>query len=40
VRVDKATHHAQGERVSFGLMPERLHLFDKASGASLLGGAA
>jgi multiple sugar transport system ATP-binding protein len=40
VRVDKETHHVQGQRVSFGLQPERLHLFDKASGASLIGGAA
>jgi multiple sugar transport system ATP-binding protein len=39
VRVDKETHHVQGQRVSFGLRPERLHLFDKASGASLIGGA-
>jgi multiple sugar transport system ATP-binding protein len=40
VRVDKETHHVQGQRVSFGLQPERLHLFDKASGASLISGAA
>src|SRR5262249_20524482 len=40
VRVDKETRHARGDRVNFGLLPERLHLFDKASGASLLGGAA
>ena len=40
VRVDKETHHVQGQRVSFGLRTERLHLFDKASGASLIGGAA
>jgi multiple sugar transport system ATP-binding protein len=40
VRVDKGTHHVLGQRVSFGLRPERLHLFDKASGASLIGGAA
>jgi multiple sugar transport system ATP-binding protein len=40
VRVDKETHHVQGQRVSFGLRPERLHLFDKASGASLISGAA
>jgi multiple sugar transport system ATP-binding protein len=40
VRVDKETHHVPGQRVSFGLRPERLHLFDKASGASLIGGAA
>ena len=40
VRVDKGTHHVLGQRVGFGLRPERLHLFDKASGASLIGGAA
>ena len=40
VRVDKETHHVLGQRVSFGLRPERLHLFDKASGASFIGGAA
>jgi multiple sugar transport system ATP-binding protein len=40
VRVDKETRHAQGERVNFGLLPERLHLFDKASGGSVFGGAA
>ena len=40
VRVDKETHHVLGQRVGFGLRPERLHLFDKASGASLIGGAA
>jgi multiple sugar transport system ATP-binding protein len=40
VRVDKASHQAQGERVSFALVAERLHLFDKASGASLLDARA
>jgi multiple sugar transport system ATP-binding protein len=40
VRVDKETHHVQGQRVGFGLRPERLRLFDKASGASLISGAA
>ncbi len=40
MRVDKETRHAQGERVNFGLLPERLHLFDKASGGSVFGGAA
>jgi multiple sugar transport system ATP-binding protein len=40
VRVDKETHHAPGDRVSFGLRPERLHLFDRASGASLREGGA
>jgi multiple sugar transport system ATP-binding protein len=36
VRVDKLARHVPGERVSFAFIPERLHLFDKASGASLL----
>jgi multiple sugar transport system ATP-binding protein len=40
VRVDKEAHHAPGQRVSFGLVAERLHLFDRASGASLREGAA
>ena len=36
VRVDKQNHHQEGERLTLGLVPERLHLFDKASGLSLL----
>jgi multiple sugar transport system ATP-binding protein len=40
VRVDKENDHTQGQHVSFGLLPERLHLFDKASGANLINGAA
>jgi multiple sugar transport system ATP-binding protein len=35
VRVDKQSHHRQGESVAFGLVPERLHVFDPASGLSL-----
>jgi multiple sugar transport system ATP-binding protein len=37
VRVDKQTHHQEGERLTLGLVPERLHLFEKTSGLSLLG---
>ena len=40
VRVDKRSHHREGESVAFDLVPQRLHLFDKASGASLLEGSA
>jgi multiple sugar transport system ATP-binding protein len=40
VRVDKQTHHREGESVTLGLIPERLHLFDKPSGASLLADGA
>ena len=36
VRVDKETTHREGETVTLALVPERLHLFDKASGNSLL----
>jgi multiple sugar transport system ATP-binding protein len=36
VRVDKQAQHREGERVTLGLMPERFHLFDGASGISLL----
>jgi multiple sugar transport system ATP-binding protein len=36
VRVDKQAQHREGDHVVFGLVPERLHLFDKASGTSLL----
>jgi multiple sugar transport system ATP-binding protein len=35
VRVDKQSHHRQGETAAFALVPERLHLFDRASGLSL-----
>ena len=40
VRVDKESHHREGETVTLGLVPERLHLFDKASGDSLLADVA
>jgi multiple sugar transport system ATP-binding protein len=40
VRVVKQTHHQEGERLTLGLVLERLHLFDKASGLSLLAGDA
>jgi multiple sugar transport system ATP-binding protein len=40
VRVDKQTNHRQGESVAFGLVPNRLHVFDRTSGISLLVSAA
>jgi multiple sugar transport system ATP-binding protein len=39
VRVDKQSRYREGESVTLGLVPERLHLFD-ASGISLLDGGA
>jgi multiple sugar transport system ATP-binding protein len=39
VRVDKQAQHREGERVTFGLVPDRLHLFDQATGLSLREGA-
>jgi len=36
VRVDKQSHHCQGESVAFDLAPDRLHVFDRSSGISLL----
>jgi multiple sugar transport system ATP-binding protein len=36
VRVDKQSHHRQGESVAFDLAPDRLHVFDRTSGISLL----
>ena len=39
VRVAKEARYAEGDTVSLGLVAERLHLFDKASGLSLLGPA-
>jgi multiple sugar transport system ATP-binding protein len=38
VRVDKHSRYREGEHVTFGLVPERLHLFDE-NGVSLLNGA-
>jgi multiple sugar transport system ATP-binding protein len=40
VRVSKDSRLREGETVSFGLNPDRLHVFDKATGRSLLGGTA
>ena len=39
VRVGKDARMNEGEAVELGLNPRRLHLFDKATGASLLHGA-
>jgi multiple sugar transport system ATP-binding protein len=36
VRVDKQSHHRQGEIIAFDLAPDRLHVFDRKSGLSLL----
>ena len=38
VRVDKAARHKEGTSIALGVVAERLHLFDKASGATLLEG--
>jgi multiple sugar transport system ATP-binding protein len=38
VRVDKDARVKEGEPVAFGLNPARVHVFDKASGRSLLAG--
>ena len=35
VRVDKQSHHREGEAVAFALVPDHLHVFDKATGMSL-----
>jgi len=35
VRVGKQAHHREGESVTLALAPERLHLFDRATGSSL-----
>ena len=40
VRVDKQTLHREGESVTLGLVAERLHLFDKPNGVSLLADGA
>jgi multiple sugar transport system ATP-binding protein len=39
VRVDKQSHHRQGESIAFDLAPDRLHVFDRTSGISLLADA-
>jgi multiple sugar transport system ATP-binding protein len=36
VRVDKQSLHREGEAVTLAIVPERLHLFDRATGTSLL----
>jgi multiple sugar transport system ATP-binding protein len=35
VRVDKETRHQEGAVIRLGLVTERLHLFDKATGMTL-----
>ena len=35
VRVDKEARHQEGAAIRLGLVPERLHLFDKATGMTL-----
>jgi multiple sugar transport system ATP-binding protein len=35
VRVDKEARHQEGAEIRLGLVSERLHLFDKATGMSL-----
>jgi multiple sugar transport system ATP-binding protein len=40
VRVDKEARHQAGAAIGFGLVAERLHLFDKASGLTLAGEGA
>ena len=38
VRVDKEVRHKEGASIALGLVAERLHLFDKQSGMTLLEG--
>ena len=38
VRVDKGARHREGSSIALGLVMERLHLFDKISGMTLLDG--
>jgi multiple sugar transport system ATP-binding protein len=40
VRVDKEARHQEGASIQLGLVAERLHLFDKATGMTLLEGAS
>ena len=40
VRVDKEARHQEGAAIGLGLVAERLHLFDKASGLTLGGEGA
>jgi multiple sugar transport system ATP-binding protein len=40
IRVDKEARHREGDAIRLGLVAERLHLFDKASGLTLAGEGA
>jgi multiple sugar transport system ATP-binding protein len=40
VRVDKEARHREGTSIQLGLVAERLHLFDKATGMTLLEGTS
>jgi multiple sugar transport system ATP-binding protein len=40
VRVDKEARYREGTRIQLGLVAERLHLFDKATGMTLLEGTS
>ena len=40
VRVDKEARHQEGASIQLGLVADRLHLFDKATGMTLLEGAS
>ena len=40
VRVDKEARHREGTSIHLGLVAERLHLFDKATGMTLLDGTS
>jgi multiple sugar transport system ATP-binding protein len=40
VRVAKEARHREGDGISLGLVTERLHLFDKSTGVTLLQGSA
>jgi hypothetical protein len=37
--VAKEARHAQGDTITLALVAERLHLFDKATGVTLLEGS-
>jgi multiple sugar transport system ATP-binding protein len=39
VRVAKEARHREGDHIRLGLVTERLHLFDKATGVTLLEGS-
>jgi multiple sugar transport system ATP-binding protein len=40
VRVDKQARYREGNSIKLGIVAERLHLFDKATGTTLLEGAS